>query len=568
MSFCTDCLHFYFLQREKRLGRIEDQSFEDRRTPSRVSSLKRKPSDLKLLPSRDLVPRVSSARRDWTTKSPVVSQKHTATLSPSFSSSRKSETDDDSSCSTSPPSSPTMKSNARRIVQADLSQSAPFKSRSPLTSPPAYPQPLSSTSKEILKEDLGSWSSPTVKSWTRTSFQSNETSDFPLELSTKSTFEETGQTSPPSSSEPSSLSTTHFPSKEILEVDLHSWSSSTVKPRSRRTFQSDETSSSLVEFSVKSVSEENLQTSLPSSPKPPLPPKPTLPSKEIPNEVRDPSFSPTVKPWTRRMFLSDETPSALLELPIKSTSKETHQTSPPFFPEPFSSPKTTSPSKEIPQEDLLTRSRPIVKPRSRRSFQSDETLTSPLELPVTSTFEEPHQTSPPHSAKTPSSPKSLLLFEVADEVDGRPSSKPPLAPKPKLISSEVTPSYQPKKTSAPRLSPPVTRRFPAPTEPPPPPPEKHSPPESSPLAMRKDLLDLDGSDSNSPPTAQLISITEDDSASVHPAPAMHMLRPSSPQLGSLDFLQKEEGSGLFIFEQEVETKLKKTIRSSFYDKNP
>lgn len=461
-----------------------------------------------------------------------------------------------------------MKSNARRIVQADLGHSSPFKSRSPLTSPPASPQPLSSTSKEILKEDLGSWSSPTVKSWTRTSFQSNETSDFPLELSTKSTFEETGQTSPPSSSEPSSLSTTHFPSKEILEVDLYSWSSSTVNPRSRRTFQSDETSSSLVEFSIKSVSEENLQTSLPSSPKPPLPPKPTLPSKEIPNEDRDPSFSPTVKPWTRRTFLSDETPSAPLELLIKSTSKETHQTSPPSFPEPFSSPKTTSPSKEIPQEDLLTWSKPIVKPRSRRSFQSDETLTSPLELPVTSTFEEPHQTSPPHSAKTPSSPKSLLLFEVADEVDGRPSSKPPLAPKPKLISSEVTPSYQPNKTSAPRLSPPVTRRFPAPTEPPPPPPEKHSPPESSPLAMRKDLLDLDGSDSNSPPTAQLISITEDDSASVHPAPAMHMLRPSSTQLGSLDVLQKEEGSGLFIFEQEVETKLKKQSEHRFMTKNP
>lgn len=559
MSFCTDSVHFSFLQREKRLGRIEDQNFEDRRTPSRVSSLKRKPSDLKLLPSRDLVPRVSSARRYWTTKSPAVSQKHTATLSPSFSSSRKSETDGDSSCSTSPPSSPTMRSNTRRIVQADLSQSAPFKSRSTLTSPPASPQLLSSTSKEILKEDLGSWSSSTVKSWTRTSFQSNQTSDFPLELSTKSTFEETGQTSPPSSSEPSLLSTTHFLSKEIPEVDLHSWSSSTVKPRSIRTFQSDETSSSLVEFSIKSVSEENLQTSLPSSPKPPLPPKPTLPSKEIPNEDRDPSFSPTVKPWTRRTFLSDETPSPPLELLIKSTSKETHQTSPPFFPEPFSSPKTTSPSKEIPQEDLLTRSRPIVKPRSRRSFQSDETLASPLELPVTSTFEEPHETSPPHSAKTPLSPKSLLLFEVADEVDGRPSSKPPLAPKPKLISSEVTPSY---------LSPPFTRRFPAPTEPPPPPPEKHSPPESSPLAMRKDLLDLDGSDSNSPPTAQLISITEDDSASVHPAPAMHMLRPSSPQLGSLDVLQKEEGSGLFIFEQEVETKLKKQSEHRFMTKAP
>lgn len=420
--FCTDSLHgFFFLQREKRLGRGEDQNFEDRRTPSRVSSLKRKPSDLKLLSPRDLVPRVGSGRRDRNSESPAASQKRTATLSSSFSSSRKSETDEDSSSSTSPPSSPTMRSNAGRIIQADLSQSAPLKSRS-----------------------------------------------------------------------------------------------------------------------------------LPTPPKPPLPPKPTLPSKEIPSQDRDPSFSPTVKPRTRRRFQSDETPSSPLELSIKSTSEETHQTSPPSFPE------ATSPSKEVPQEDLHTRSRPIVKPRSRRSFQSDETLTSPLELPVKSTFEEPHQTSPPHSAKTPSSPKPLLLSDVADEVDGRPRSKPPLAPKPKLISSEVTPSHQPKKTPAPRLSPPVTRRFPAPTEPPPPPPEKPAPPESSPLATGKDLLDLEGSDSNSPPTAQLISVTEDDSASVHAAPATQVLRPSSPQLGSLDVLQKEEGSGLCSSKQEVETKHPKT----------
>lgn len=537
MSFCTHSLHFVFLQREKRLGRIEEQNFEDRRPLSRVSSLKRKPSDLKPqrgLSSRDIVRRASSGRREWTTKSPAVNKKDTATLSSSFSSSRKSESDEDSSSSTSPPSSPTMRSNTRRIIQEDLIQSASFKSKSPLTSPPASPQPLLSPSREILKEDLGSWSSPTVKPWTRRSFQSNETSDFLLDLST---FEENEQRYPPSSLEPPSLSRTNILSKEIPEVDLHSWSSSTVKPLSKITFQSDEKSRSLVEFSVKSASEENLQTSLPSSLKPPLPPKPTVPSKEIPHEDPDPSFSPAVKPWVRRTFLSDETPSSPLELSIKSTHKETHQTSPPSSPEPFSSPKTTSLSKEIPQEDLLTGSRPIVKPRSRRSFQSDETLSSPLELPVKSTFEEPHQTSPPHSPKTPSSPKSLLLSEWADEVDGRPRSKPPLAPKPKSVSSEVTSSHQPKKTPAPRLSPPVTRRFPAPTEPPPPPPEKHSPP------------------SNSPPTAELISITEDDSASEHPATATHALHPSSLQLGFLDVLQKEDGSGLFSSKQEVETKL-------------
>lgn len=382
-----------------------------------------------------------------------------------------------------------------------------------------------------------------MKPWTRRSFQSYETSDSLLGLSTQFTSKETGQTSPPSSPEPFSSPRTNFPSKEIPQVDLHSWSSSDVKNWSRRTLQSDEMSGSLVEFSVKSVSEENLQTSLTFSPKPVLSPKPTLPSKEIPNEDRHPSFSHTLK-----------TLSSPLGLPIKSTDKETHQTSPPSSPEAFSFSKPTSPSKEIPQEDLPTRSRPTVKSHSRRTFQSDETLISPLELPVKSTFEELHQASPPHSPKPPLSPRSLLLSERADEVDGRPRSKLPLAPKPKFISSEVTPSYQPKTTSAPRLSPPVTRRFPAPTESPPPPPEK-------PLATRKDLLDLDGPDSNSPLTAPSVTITKDDYASVHPAPAMHELRPSSPHLGSSDVPQKEEGSGLCSFEPEVEAKLKNKLTS-------
>lgn len=298
--------------------------------------------------------------------------------------------------------------------------------------------------------------------------------------------EEDTLTSPPSSLRPASSPSVTLQSKEIPEVDLSSWSSPTVKSWNRGTFQSEEISSSLVDFSATSVSEEHAQTPLSSS-KPPLAPKPSLEPREIPNEDLDPTSSLTVEP------------------------------------------------------------------QSRRTFQSDETSSFPLELPFKSTSGEPQDTSPPSSPKPPSFSKSMLL------------SKPPLAPKPKFISSEVTPSHHPKNTSPPSLAAPVTRRFPAPSEPPPPPPEKRSPPESSPLAISEDLLDLDGCGSSlfddaqphSPLSAP--SVTEDDSASVHQAQ-------SAPKLGSSDVLQRDEGSGLSSSEPEVETSLRES--NIFYGKKP
>lgn len=154
----------------------------------------------------------------------------------------------------------------------------------------------------------------------------------------------------------------------------------------------------------------------------------------------------------------------------------------------------------------------------------------------------------------------MLISKGADEVDRNPRTKPPLAPKPKFISSEVTPSHNAKKTSPPSPSSLVTRRFPAPTEPPPPPPEKRSP-ESSP----NHLHDLDGSCSSpfdvKQPDSLLSdpSVTEDHSASVHPAP-------SSLQLGSSDVPQKDERSGLGSSNPQVESKLQ-NITVFFNGKN-
>lgn len=524
--FCSLLL----VQREKRLGLSVDRTSEDRRPPSRVSSLKRKPSDSKpqrVVSSRDIVRPVSSGRRDWTTNSkptlkltsspPLQSD---SSLRTRFRSSRTSETDEDGSCS---PASPTMRSNARGIIQPDLSTSPLFKSKSPPTSPPSSPS----------REDQDLPTSPSVKPLTRRSFQFHETSSSPPQPSVKSISEQHTQTSPPSSNSSTS------PSKEIPLVDLSSLSSPTEEPWTRRTFQSEELSSSLMKFSA--GSEENSQTAFLSS-KPPLAPKPCLPSRDILSEDLDPKSSLTVKSQSRRTSHSDETPSSL-KLSIDSTNKEALQTSPPSSPEPVSSTKATSTSTESPPVDLSNSSRPAVKSRSRRPFQSDETSGSPLQLPFKSTSGEPQETSPLSSPKRPSSSKSS---KEADKVDGRPRSKPPLAPKPKFISSEVAPSHHLKKTSPPSRSPPFTRRFPAPTEPPPPPLEKRSSSESSPHHAN----DLDGSGSSpvdvTPPDSPLCTtaVTEDDSV------------PSSPLLASSDVLQKDEGRGLCSSKQEVETTLK------------
>lgn len=235
--------------------------------------------------------------------------------------------------------------------------------------------------------------------------------------------------------------------------------------------------------------------------------------------------------------------------------------SPPSSLRPSSSPKSSLLSEEIPSEDLDPWSGLSVKPLSRRTFQSDETSSFSLELPFKSASEEPHETSPPSSPKTPSFSDSMLLSKGADEVDKHSRSKPPLALKPKFISSEVTCSHHPNKTSPPSLAAPVTRRFPAPSEPPPPPPpEKHSHPQSSPPAIFEDLFDLDGGVSL--PFVGLVplsapSVTKDDS--VQPAQ-------SAPQLGSSDVLQQDETSGPSSPKPEVETKLK-GIQRFFYGKN-
>ncbi|XP_047467733.1 spectrin beta chain, non-erythrocytic 5 [Mugil cephalus] len=66
-----------------------------------------------------------------------------------------------------------------------------------------------------------------------------------------------------------------------------------------------------------------------------------------------------------------------------------------------------------------------------------------------------------------------------------PTSKPPLAPKPRISSSTPPESLRkPEEPAAPPDSPPPTRRFVAPTEPPPPPPSGPRTPPSSPTTMR------------------------------------------------------------------------------------
>ncbi|XP_076605262.1 spectrin beta chain, non-erythrocytic 5 [Chaetodon auriga] len=179
-------------------------------------------------------------------------------------------------------------------------------------------------------------------------------------------------------------------------------------------------------------------------------------------------------------------------------------------------------------------SSPTVEPQSQTSH-SDVT---PLRASTGSS-------SPKHSPPTSPTPRSPPQTPVppSEEKDHHPKSKPPLAPKPKIFSTEQPvgrrsePPRLPRKPTTPPDPPPPIREPVAPTEPPPPPAaERTSPPESPPP-------------STSPPPPAAKQVTPPDSPTAAPiteeepesaAPPTKEPPPSPPQRQrQLDLPQEE-----------------------------
>ncbi|XP_026156546.1 spectrin beta chain, non-erythrocytic 5 isoform X2 [Mastacembelus armatus] len=152
-----------------------------------------------------------------------------------------------------------------------------------------------------------------------------------------------------------------------------------------------------------------------------------------------------------------------------------------------------------------------------------------------------HPPSPPVSSKPPQLPRtSSSSSKETPEEDRQPRSKPPLAPKPRLSSTEPLlirgSEHQLGKRTAPPDSPPPIRQLVAPTEPPPPPAaEEQTPPESP--STRKRLSNLeaqvsqqpdlpDAATNQAPPPAP---ITAEETESPDPAPPTSEQPPSPPQ---------------------------------------
>ncbi|XP_041668259.1 spectrin beta chain, non-erythrocytic 5 [Cheilinus undulatus] len=181
-------------------------------------------------------------------------------------------------------------------------------------------------------------------------------------------------------------------------------------------------------------------------------------------------------------------------------------------------------------------SSPTLKRRTSQISRSDSSTTVP--------------SSPP--PKPPSSPHTAIS---APEEEPRPRarSKPPLAPKPRLSSTERTFERHVEKPTTPPESPPPIRALVAPTEPPPPPPvaQRASPPPSPSPPMRKrfqkppDVPDSlpAATDVTPPHSLPPAPIIEEDAASADLAPPTRELPLSPPPLQlTLEDVPEEESS--------------------------
>ncbi|XP_068593345.1 spectrin beta chain, non-erythrocytic 5 [Cebidichthys violaceus] len=186
---------------------------------------------------------------------------------------------------------------------------------------------------------------------------------------------------------------------------------------------------------------------------------------------------------------------------------------------------------------------------SRKKWEEEEDASSPPASPSSSpTHGAPLRASPDSSSPPPSSPRTSISSS-SPENDRRLRSKPPLAPKPRISSSERTLGRSSETPATPPDSSPPIRAFVAPTEPPPPPPPlsspppppvegRPSPPESPPTELRDEPPDSEPVPPPDPPTAA--PITEEETASADLAP------PASPPQGhrKLDDEAEEEDANV------------------------
>ncbi|CAJ1074861.1 spectrin beta chain%2C non-erythrocytic 5 [Xyrichtys novacula] len=199
--------------------------------------------------------------------------------------------------------------------------------------------------------------------------------------------------------------------------------------------------------------------------------------------------------------------------------------------------------------------------RTRRSLDGEEESSSSSESPRSSPLlktrrsrtsssgspsPKPPQSPPPKPRSSPQTSISSPSTETPEEEPRpRPRFKPPLAPKPRLSSTDG-PSEN--LSTPPDSPPPLVRSLVAPSEPPPPPPPVVARRSSPPLTRRLPE-DLTPDVPDSPPP-----ITEEDSASADLSPPIRELPPSPPQRQRrLEDLPEEEPGSKPEPESEVKT---------------
>ncbi|XP_040917192.1 spectrin beta chain, non-erythrocytic 2 [Toxotes jaculatrix] len=313
-------------QREKRLclHGNEDKDLQDRRPPARVSSLRRKQSDLKtpqISSSGDIIRRVSSGRQTDRTIRP--SRLHRNTHSPTTS-----------AC---PPLSLSLNPEPDSTRRISASKKAQEESAN---SPPASPS-----------------SSPTVKPWRSRTRRSNINPDTSLRASTKSSSPKRPQSPAPSSPQPPSFSSS---SKEPPEDDCPPRSKPPLAPKPR-------ISSTERRFGHRS--EPSDQSEKPATPpdSPPLIRQLVASTEPSPvAETQTPSESPT--PLIRKQLSDLESPvnehHDLPDSPAPPTDKQVTPPDPPTA-EPITTEDTDSPDLAPPTKELPP------SPPQRRSKSED-----------------------------------------------------------------------------------------------------------------------------------------------------------------------------------------------------
>ncbi|XP_020497621.2 spectrin beta chain, non-erythrocytic 5 [Labrus bergylta] len=197
---------------------------------------------------------------------------------------------------------------------------------------------------------------------------------------------------------------------------------------------------------------------------------------------------------------------------------------------------TTSAS-STPSPSLLSDSRRSFS-ASRKSVEAEDESSSSSESPSSSptlksrrgqisrseSSSKARPESPP--PKPPSSPHTSVS-SPEEEPRPRPRSKPPLAPKPRLSSTEQTIERHSENLTTPPKSPPPIRALVAPTEPPPPPPPVAH--RSSPPPTRKYLHDLPEVPDPPPAATDVTPPESPPAAPAYLAPPTRALPPSPPQ---------------------------------------